>query len=218
MSEERPPQDAAPGADTTSVGPQTPESDVGGDASTDGAGEDGEASEAADAMALLPRMGGTPNGWDFCFAGLTLCPYSCDGAPPVSRGSRYIRYSGGSGRSCPSSCPDAQNCPSSCPDAQVFAYFTPLIAANTRIGVWFDLVRLGGDPLDATLTIYRTAGCLTQETLGTWRMTAVLSEPQVWKTTCANITPSEPAGELGFRFDGSGDIGLDALRFGPPCP
>src|SRR5258708_505019 len=245
-NEERPPQDAAPGAETTNVGHPTPASDVvGADALTDGAGEDRDASEAADAMDLLPiasppasddmrlagfgneNMGGTPNGWDFCFRGLTLCPYSCDGAPPGSRGPRYIRYSGGSGPSGPSSCPDAQNCPSFCPDAQVFAYFTPPIAANTRIGVWFDLIRLSAIlpaptgtvfSSDATLTIYATQGCLTRETLGTWRMTAVLSELQVWKTTCVNITPSASAGELGFRFAGSGDIGMDALRFGPACP
>jgi hypothetical protein len=236
-SEERPPQDAAPGADTTNAGHPTPASDaVVEDASIDGAGEDRDASEAADAMDLSPiaspppsddmrlvgfgneNVGGTPNGWDFCNrGGLTLCPYSCDGAAPGSRGPTYVRYSGSSGPSCLLSCPDAQSCPF-CTDGQVYAWFTPPLAANTRIGLWFDLIRLSAILSDPTLTIYVTESCLARETLGTWRMTAVLTQLQVWKTTCVNITPSASAGELGFRFAGSGDIGMDALRFGPACP
>jgi hypothetical protein len=94
----------------------------------------------------------------------------------------------------------------------------PPIAANQTVGLWFDLIRLAGDPLDATLTIYAGA-CQTVATLGTWRMAPVLTEPQVWKTTCANLTPAASVDQLGFRIGGKDvDVGMDALRFGPACP
>ena len=67
--------------------------------------------------------------------------------------------------------------------------------------------------------IYSTLACDTVSTFGTWAMAEVLSEPQVWKTTCVNLVPSASVGELGFRIAGSSvDVGMDALRFGPACP
>jgi hypothetical protein len=235
-------QDGAPPADATKVGQSTPAKDaLAEDARSTGARDGQEDAELSDAMVLLPiqsppasddmrlvgfamgNMGATPNGWDFCQGppgvSLTRCPYGCDGAPPASRGSGYFRFTGPSGAklNCSPACPDAQDC--HCPDAQIYAYFTPPIAPNREQGLWFDLIRLAGDPLDATLTIYATLACDTVSTFGTWSIAEVLSEPQVWKTTCVNLVPSASVGELGFRIAGSSvDVGMDALRFGPACP
>jgi hypothetical protein len=229
------PQDAAPGADTTSVLQPTPANDAATEnTSTDGPSEGGDEAEPADAMELRPipspppsddvrlagfaqgRMGMLPNGWDTCQgpADVRLCPsYVCDGGPLPSSGSRYFRYTGPPPG--PNVCGLAR-----CPDAQIYAYFSPAIVANQTQGLWFDLTRIAGDPRDATLTIYATDFvCETVASFGTWGLSTILSGPQAWETTCVNLTPSSSVNGIGFRFGGQNvDVGMDALRFGPACP
>ena len=105
---------------------------------------------------LNQNQGTTPNGWDYCQSPspVTRAPAGCGTCPPPSVGAKYLRYTG------TVSLPDCgagpgQVCPPQ-PDSQVYAYFTPPLTARAMQGLWFDLIRLAGDPLDATLTIYAT--------------------------------------------------------------
>jgi hypothetical protein len=106
------------------------------------------------------------------------------------------------------------------PDSQAYDFFTPPIAANEPQGLWFDLIHIGGDPSDASLTIYATdEGCQTLEQLGTWSLAEILSGGPQWKTACVSLSPTASTSNLGFKLSGSQvDLGFDALRFGPACP
>jgi hypothetical protein len=86
--------------------------------------------------------------------------------------------------------------------------------------VWFELVHIGGDPDDATLTLYATdEACFTLEALGTWGMADILSRASGWTSTCVTITPHQATPGIGFRFSGASvDLGMEGPWFGPPCP
>jgi hypothetical protein len=112
-------------------------------------------------------------------------------------------------------------CPAfGCSDAQIYALFRPALDANVPQGLWFDLIRIAGSPADTTLTIYATdVMCLTVENLGTWEMADVLSGPAQWRSSCVTLTPHQVTSQIGFRFSSADvDLGMQGLRFGPPCP
>ena len=82
------------------------------------------------------------------------------------------------------------------------------------------MIHIGGDPSEASLTIYATDEvCQTLEPLGTWSLAEILSGAPQWKTACVSLRPTAPTSNIGFKFSGSQvDLGFDALRFGPACP
>lgn len=157
------------------------------------------------------------NGWDNCQSPTPLseAPADCSACLPSSHGTPYLRYDG----SIPTTASPPVHMSFTSPDSQAYGYFTPPLAADAPQGLWFDLIRIGGDPWDATLTIYATdTGCATLEVLGTWGMSDILSVAQRWQSTCVTVTPHQPASGIGFRFSGSAVLGVDGPRFGPNCP
>jgi len=162
---------------------------------------------------------GTPgDGWDSCRRGLTRAPNGCATCPPPSRGTSYLRYMGL--LRDPDCLPNpGQVCPP-LNDSQIYAYFAPPITADAPLGLWFDLVHIGGDPSDAALKIYATDEvCKTLEPLGTWRLEDILMGGPEWKTACVTLNPSAPLSNIGFSFSGGQvDLGFEAPRFGPACP
>ena len=161
---------------------------------------------------LNENPGNNPDGWDFCKAGpFRRGPGDCATCPPPPAGTYFFRYTGG--LAVPSGGPATIDC-------QAYGYFTTPLPPNQTRGLWFDLLRIDGDPSDATLTVYATTHSAdTVETLGTWPLSEILSEPLVWKRTCANISPKLATDAIGFRFAGVLlDAGLAAPHFGPVCP
>jgi hypothetical protein len=162
--------------------------------------------------------GASQDGWDNCWGPptpLSRAPQDCVACPAPSSGASYLRYTG----PIPPCDPTSTNCQVRS-DSQIYGYFTPALAAGSPQGVWFELVHIGGDPGDASLTLYATdEGCATLETLGTWGMADVLSRASEWTFTCASVTPHQPTPGIGFTFSGRNiDLGMEGPWFGPPCP
>jgi hypothetical protein len=120
---------------------------------------------------LNGNPGNTPNGWDFCErVPASIGPGNCSTCPPPGTGTTFLKYTAGI-TSSPSRPPLV--------DCQAYAYFTPPLAANQTRGLGFELLRIDGDPSDATLTIYSTTGgAETVETLGTWQLSNILPGPR----------------------------------------
>lgn len=164
------------------------------------------------------RNGNQGFGWDICRHGLSRAPDGCAACPAPSSGTSYLRYTASAQE--PDCVPEpGQVCPLQ-PDSQIYDFFAPPIGANEQQGLWFDLVHIGGDPSDATLTIYSTdTGCQTLESLGMWSLASILNGGPEWKTECVTLRSSAPLSNIGFKFSGSQvDLGFESPRFGPACP
>lgn len=178
---------------------------------------------ASDDQRLATFLAGLPgepsNGWDTCplCAPLVRAPNDCTTCPASPAGTTYLRYAT-SVKTCTSV--QTTSVPPPVYDAQIYAYFTPALAADQPQGLWFDMVHIAGDVADTTLTIYATdTGCLTEERLGTWGLAPLLAGDRRWQTSCLTLRPSAPMDAIGFSFTGENvDFGFAALRFGPACP
>jgi hypothetical protein len=222
----------APGCGSTPLESPAPPADVANDSMTDAAAATENGAEALHVVAPAspsedPRLvefasgqpGASLDGWDWCQAPtpLSRAPDNCSDCPAPTRGTSYLRYTGGPIRSCGAG--PGQVCPPE-PDSQIYGYFTPELAAASRQAVWFDLIHIAGDSTDATLTLYATdSGCTTLETLGTWGISDILSKATGWLSTCVSITPHHPTAGIGFRFAGTQvDLGMQGPWFGSACP
>jgi hypothetical protein len=151
--------------------------------------------------------GASPDGWDLCPAGqLVSAPREGRTDPPGPHGTRYLIYD-----------PQAPKDPAPGYEAQLYFYFGAP-PAGVR-GLWLDLTKVDGDPADAALVLYAVDEiCGAPRMLARHALAPVL-RAGAWVTACAPLAEGEVTQALGLRFEGrAAEIGVDAVRFGPPCP
>jgi hypothetical protein len=98
---------------------------------------------------------------------------------------------------------------------QFYLYFEPPESAPS---LWIDFAWLSG-PRAAELSLWETNTFC--EPLGEARVfdiSALLTEPVgQWTSACIRLDSSTELHGLGFRLSAAGRVGIDAIRFGPPC-
>jgi hypothetical protein len=155
--------------------------------------------------------GGYGDGWDACgskHAGLNTAPTG-----DASDGSRYLLFD--------SSLP-CEGCSERTSDLQVIFWFDSPIQAGKTQYLYFDVVSFSmGRPTGSlVLGSFHPPGtdpCTTTELLATVPLTDLATSAE-WQTRCVAFTPVAAYSIFGlYVADGTFEIGLDTLRFGPPC-
>lgn len=156
------------------------------------------------------RVGESGTGWDLCSAGFTLSSNDC-GACPAARGEQFLVV----GRTSATE-PSEPSEPAEPERPQAYFYFHP---ATTASALWLDVAWLAG-ARSARLSLWETdTVCSSQGAPKVYELSPLLTGPSgAWTTACVPLTDLGPFAGLGFRIATSGRLGLDALRFGPPCP
>jgi hypothetical protein len=107
-------------------------------------------------------------------------------------------------------------------DLQVVLWFATEIPAGAASYLYFDVADLGDQPATGTLAFSSvhapsSDACTTSEVLAKVPLEQLYATP-TWQTRCVAFTPQAAFMQLGlYVADGTFEIGLDALRFGPPC-
>ena len=151
-------------------------------------------------------------GWDTCPADLPLTdsPVGDATLPAARRGQRYLIST-----APPATRPLPQPGVPSMPQAYWF-----LDQPGSAAGLWIDLVAIGGSVAHARLSAYETdAICVVQRALASVDLDRGLEVPGQWGTACLDLTGAGLFKFIGIRIDSdTGRVGVDAVRFGPPCP
>lgn len=157
----------------------------------------------------LPDLPETPvgdsgTGWDLCSAGFTRSSDECGGCP-AARGERFLVVG-----------PTIADEPAGTDRPQAYFYFD---TATTASALWFDVTWLEG-ARSAQLSLSETDSyCDSRGAAKVYELSPLLSDGSgVWTTACVPLGDLGPFTGLGFRIATAGRLGLDALRFGPPCP
>jgi hypothetical protein len=154
--------------------------------------------------------GGSPDGWDLCGQGLSKAPREGKGDPPAVRGQNYLLYRSEDARRAPA-VPERV--------AQAYFYFGAPVSLADK-GLWMELSLVSGQAAPATFSLYAVDKvCSRSALVATYALTPVLQTPGRWTTTCFPLPAGLRVDGLGFRLDATdAEIGVDAFRFGPPCP
>jgi len=156
--------------------------------------------------------GGLGDGWDFCRSkhpGLVTAPVELS---PYD-GMRYLGFDS------TLACPD---CDEYRADLQVLFWFDAPIPAGATRYLYFDVANYGVKPPTGTLVFGSVRApsmdvCSSSEVLANIPLEALAISGE-WQTRCVAITPEVEFSTFGlYVADGTFQIGLDALRFGPPC-
>jgi hypothetical protein len=192
-----------------------------------GAGDGGAAGSGGSAGTYVPDQTNVPpegdgrvkgsfegnlgDGWDFCFtnkAGAKIV--RDDSEPKASTGISYMSFD--SSLECTGVCsPDGD-------DAQFGFWLDAQVPAAEPVHLYFDAINLADEAPSGILQIDSLDGlCGTTEPLATIELEE-LSLTLDWQTRCATFAPTAPFQVFGAYVLGEAfHIGLDALRFGPPC-
>lgn len=148
-------------------------------------------------------------GWDLCSVGFTRSKEDC-GACPVARGEQFLVV----GSTVAEPAQSAE--PAKPPGPQAYFYFHP---ATTASALWLDVAWLSG-ARSAELSLWETDTiCQTQGSPEVFDISPLLvGDSGAWATACVPLSDFGSFAGLGFRIATAGKVGLDALRFGPPCP
>ncbi len=147
-------------------------------------------------------------GWDWCggeprLMSSTALP--CADCPPATRGDVFViatpAVSGGS--------LVALTVP------QGYFFFDQPTRADA---VWFDAMSING-ATDATLSVWPSdTVCQPIGPAHVLDLHALFTQRGQWVTACVPLTDLDAFRGLAIRIDSAGALGLDAFRFGPPCP
>jgi hypothetical protein len=178
---------------------------------------DGSLPAVAPPMSVLqePRLGHydgplgiytNGSGWDFCVGEALIRGSQCPQCVAPPDGSPFLVHSGPVvGDSDPQ-------------HSQAYTYFIPPVVVDGPRGLWFDLGREDAGPIGNTLTLFLVdSGCGTLQSVGTFRIDPLLQGPG-WASTCVTLPIAANISGIGFRIDGSAEIGIDEFRIGAPCP
>lgn len=149
------------------------------------------------------RVGSPGTGWDRCHGGELLSSrYECV-ACPAARGTEFF---------VAAPLPPLPVSPS---PPEAYFYFEPPLTAEA---LWLDVAWLSG-PRSAQLSLWETdAACRPLGAPRTFDLAPLLSGGfGAWQSACIPLDETRELWGLGFRVDADGRLGLDALRFGPPC-
>jgi hypothetical protein len=161
---------------------------------------------AYDAGTLLGGSLDSPeHGWDYCPTRTSGVFISTKELPP-SVGTRFGRFTSGP---CMDSCS-----PDNPVEAQLFLWGLP---PNPRPALYVDMINEATIAPEGRLRFYGVDEvCGSEEMLADVDLEALLLEHE-WSTRCIPLKSTDRVG-FGIAVQGgSFDIGLDALRFGPPC-
>jgi hypothetical protein len=156
--------------------------------------------------------GNLGTGWDMC---ATKTP----GKPthPTTggaQGSSYLRFeAGGCEGVCAATNPSA---------AQAYAWFSAAPSATAKMGLYFDVLNAGGSDATGALRFYGTDLICQQDSvlaeIDLARLLARLPMSATWSTRCVTVTGPGADTAIGLSVSGGAhQIGIDALRLGPPC-
>ncbi len=164
---------------------------------------------------LSSSLGGTPIGFDACptsTAGLSRNQPGDSPAPGHS--SRYLRFDSSG------PCDASHACNPAYGKAQIEFWFEPPLTAFQAYGLWLEAVNIDDSRPSGTLHIVApdAPGCGDAAQSLAIVPLAALELSQVWQTRCVPIQPVTSVKAIDLYVDsGSFRIGLEALRFGPPC-
>lgn len=158
--------------------------------------------------------GNLGDGWDFCpskHPGATLM----EGSDRSSDGDAWLAFD--SRKSCSAS----SACRAEGSDTQVGFWLGTPLPAGVPLHLYFDAINLGQETPSGTLHVHvvdvMQTGCMSAGALATIPL-GDLELTSDWSTRCVSFTPNVPLDVLGLYVTGSAfQLGLDALRFGPPC-
>lgn len=156
--------------------------------------------------------GGYGDGWDACGSkhpGLDTSPAQL--AP--YDGMRYLAFD--STLTC-------AGCAERTSDLQVIFWFDTPVPEGAIRYLYFDVVDYGPKRPTGTL-LFGSPTTPTQDPCSTGEVLASialedLAITSAWQTRCVELAPRAPFSTFGlYVADGTFQIGIDALRFGPPC-
>lgn len=147
-------------------------------------------------------------GWDTCFTrppGLTT-PVNSGG----SDGPRHLTLeSAGCTGVCGTDNPSG---------SQFYMLFNNIPPSADPMGLYFDVINLGGLPPQGTMSFYGTNPICQGETQLMDVSLADLAVTTTWSTRCVNLSVVGTFPALGVAVSGAPHkIGLDAFRMGPTC-
>jgi hypothetical protein len=200
-------------------------------AAAGGEGGDGGASSAGapggstnDPNLLMPELNPPPTegdgrlvdigdatqgfGWDTCTGEPSFTPSTastCSECPAATRGDVFVvaKPTVGAGPVVPGSVP------------QAYFFFDESTRADA---LWFDALWIDGGA-EANLSLW-PAGPVCEPTspARVFGLRTLFTQPGQWVTACVPLDDWQPFMALALRVDSAGTLGLDAFRFGPPCP
>jgi len=150
-------------------------------------------------------------GWDACLSkhpGLTLVTDSSGGR--ASAGAHYMMFD--STLACEGVCQ------SDGADAQFSFWLDAPLPAGVPLHLYFDAINLGEAAPAGTLQLDQLDfSCATTAPLATIELDE-LALTSGWQTRCVTLVPQTEVDVFGVYISGEAfHVGLDALRFGPPC-
>ncbi len=195
---------------------------AGSDAGPTSAGAPG--ASASDPNLLMPELNPPPaegdgrlvdigdaqagDGWDWCTGEPRLVRSTalpCAACPAATRGSEFVIAT-----------PAVDKSPTASGTVpQGYFFFDELTRADA---VWFDALWINGSR-NAKLSLWPTNPvCEPTGPARVLDLHGLFTEPGQWVTACVSLDDLQPFRGLALRIDGAGTLGVDAFRFGPPCP
>lgn len=149
------------------------------------------------------RVGEPAVGWDNCSPGLLTSRRECV-ACPAARGMDFLIAG-----AAPPDVPVEPGRP------QFYFYFQE---PQSSAALWVDFAWLSG-PRSAQLSLWETNTlCDPQGEPQVFDLAPLLLGPSgAWSSACIPLDESHKLQGLGFRINTAGRVGIDAIRFGPPC-
>ncbi len=147
-------------------------------------------------------------GWDWCTGEprlVTSTALPCANCPAATRGNVFViatpAVNGGS--------LDVSDTP------QTLFFFDEPTRADA---IWFDAMSING-ATDAKLSVWPSEiACQPSGPARVFDLRALFTRRGQWVTACVPLTDFDAFRGLALRIDSAGALGLDAFRFGPPCP
>ncbi len=160
-------------------------------------------------------QGGPTIGFDTCPTSTPgLSRYLPGDSPAPGHGSRYLRFDS----SVP--CDAGHACYSAYGKAQIAFWFEPPLTAFQAYGLWLEAVSLDDSRPSGALHLVASDGPPCDDSAQSLAIVplAALELSPVWETRCVPIWPVASVTDIDLYVDsGSFRIGLESLRFGPPC-
>jgi hypothetical protein len=109
-------------------------------------------------------------------------------------------------------------CSSTGGDAQVGFWLDAVIPAGEAVHLYFDVTNLApAQPTGSLVVDAIEEACVSSELLVTVPLTE-LDLDASWQTRCVSFVPNASFQTFGVHVTGgSFNVGLDVVRFGPPC-
>ncbi|MEO6600021.1 MAG: hypothetical protein ABIQ16_09135 [Polyangiaceae bacterium] len=144
-------------------------------------------------------------GFDTCF---TRTPGSVTQASNGSEGESFVRFNSGP---CTGTCN-----PGNPSDSQIYLWFNA--QPSSAMGLYFDVLNFSAEPPIGALTLAAVDHLCVSVGQSAQAALSELALAPTWQTRCIDLPALNADEWLGITVSGASfQIGLDALRLGPPC-